>query len=283
MIYTSRTKKMAVIGDPIDHSLSPFMHGKIIEEHGWDALYIPVRVAGGETSRFAEAAAALDFAGFNATMPHKLALLDIVDDLDPAAAGYGAVNTVRIRDGRMAGYNTDVDGLMAALRRRGAAPAGAGILVIGAGGVAGALIRGFSDQGAAAVTVVNRTFEKARKAVDGAARAAALEWTDDNLAEAAAQADIIVNCTPLGMTGVNGNFSDLSFLDRSHALVCDLIYNPWQTKLLTYAAARGLETMNGMDMLIFQGLLSFQIFTDWELDLRKEYEYLYPLCRAQLK
>ena len=282
MIYSTKTLKMAVMGDPIDHSLSPFMHGAIIEKHGYDALYIPVRVAPDETERFAETAAYMGFCGFNATMPHKIRLLDSVDQLDEKASLYRAVNTVRIRDGVLTGSNTDVDGLMAALDGRGIRPDGQKIMIIGAGGVAGALIRGFSAAGAASVTVLNRTLSSAEKAVDGIRGAFARQMTLEHLSETAAGSDIIINCTPLGMTGVEDDFRDLTFLDDTRAFVVDLIYNPWQTRFLQYAEKRGLQTMNGLPMLIHQGLLSFQLFTDYSLDIDEEYKYLYELCKERL-
>ena len=282
MIYSTKTRKMAVMGDPIDHSLSPFMHGRIIEKHGFDALYIPVRVAPDETERFTEAAVRLGFCGFNATMPHKIRLLNIVDELDEKASAYHAVNTVRIRDGKLTGSNTDVDGFLTALRREEIPAGGSRIMVIGAGGVAGALVRGLSEQGASSVTVLNRTLPKAEAVVEGIQGASALELSPDNLAGTAAASDLIVNCTPLGMTGVSGDFEDFSFLNDTKAAVVDLIYHPWQTNLLKYAEGRGLRTMNGMPMLICQGLLSFQLFTDLELDLDAEFEYLYPLCREKM-
>lgn len=282
MIYGTKTLKMAVMGDPIDHSLSPFMHGSVIERHGYDALYIPVRVAPDETVKFAETAAYLGFCGFNATMPHKIRLLDVVDELDEKASMYQSVNTVKIRNGKLTGSNTDVDGLMAALERHEFDIKGAKVMMIGAGGVASALLRGMSAAGAESVTVLNRTLSKAEEITAGIPGASAMEMTGERMAEAAAGADLIVNCTPLGMTGVQGDFEDLSFLDDSHAFVADLIYNPWQTGFLKYAEERGLKTMNGLSMLICQGLLSFQLFTDLELNLSEEYEFLYPRCKEQL-
>ncbi len=276
------TLKMAVIGDPIDHSMSPFMHGCIIEEHDLNAVYLPFRVTGDETRRFNDAAVYLNFAGYNATMPHKINLVDIVDEIDEEAALYGAINTVRIRDGRTRGFNTDARGLIAALNRRGVKLSGADIMIIGAGGAAGSLIYGFDRSGASSVTVLNRTLSKAEKLASCIESGRALELNHDNLCRSAADSDLIVNCTPMGMSGVKDDFEDLSFLDNSNAFVCDLIYNPWETRFLAEARRRGLQTMNGLDMLIFQGILSFEIFTDYRLDINAEYEYLLPLCRDRM-
>ncbi|MCR4600526.1 MAG: shikimate dehydrogenase [Clostridia bacterium] len=283
MITGPETKLMAVIGDPIGHSLSPFLHSQIIREAGLDAVYLPFLVKAGETGKFTEAARLLKLAGFNATMPHKNALAGLVDELDPEAESYGSVNTVKVLpDGRLRGYNTDVRGLFMAFERHGVKVKDSRIMIIGAGGVAGALIRGCAEAGAESVTMVNRTFEKAAALCGSVPVAKALEWTGENMSRAAAEADVIVNCTSLGMSGTGMDFEDLSFLDDSRALICDLIYNPWETRFLKHAASLGLRTMNGMDMLIYQGLLAFEIFMDVSLDLHSERDRLLPLCRERL-
>ena len=283
MDISVNTKKMAVIGDPIAHSLSPFLHNNVIDENGFDALYMPFLVKPQELKGFCSAAKTLGFSGFNATMPHKQDLLDIVDELDSEAEAYGAVNTVKIHaDGRLTGYNTDVRGLLMALKGQGVQLEGARVMVIGAGGVAGAFVKGCGGEKVAKVTVLNRTYEKAAQLCDGLSYGEAMELSADNLAGVADEADIIVNCTSLGMAETGSDFDDLSFLDKTNALLCDLIYNPWETKFLAYGRRRGLKTINGMDMLIYQGLIAFEIFMDVNLDYKKEHDRLLPLCRDRL-
>ena len=277
------TKIMAVIGDPIEHSMSPFLPNNVIEENGFNAVYFPFHVKPDGLKAFTESARSLNFAGFNATMPHKQALLSLVDEIDEEAKQYQSINTVKVRDGRLYGYNTDVRGLFQAFEDRGVSLAGSRIMVIGAGGVAGSLVQGAGAQQVRSVTVLNRTAEKAEHVCEGLKYAHALVQSEENMKKAAEDADIIINCTSLGMTGTGLEFSDLSFLDGTEALLCDLIYNPWETKFLEYGRQRGLETMNGMAMLIYQGLLAFEIFMDTELDYRKEYDRLFPLCEAELK
>lgn len=277
------TKKMAVIGDPVAHSISPFMHNNIIEKCGLDATYFPFHVKFEETGQFCEAARLLGLSGFNATMPHKQNLLSLVDELDPEAAEFGAVNTVKIRDGKLTGYNTDVRGLMMAFKDNGVDLNGASVMIIGAGGVAGALTRGLSKESVKHVTVLNRTLPKALDVCESLPYADAMEQTYENMKKAAAYADVIVNCTSLGMAETDTDFDDLSFLDKSSALLCDLNYNPWETSFLAYGRKRGLTTMNGMSMLIYQGVLAFEIFMDIELDCKKEHDRLLPLCEAELK
>ena len=283
------TLKLGVIGDPIGHSLSPFLHGSVIEKLGLDAVYLPYRVTGEETRRFHEAAAYMGFTGYNATMPHKIHLMDIVDELDESARQCGSVNTVRFRDGISRGYNTDAEGLMRALKGRGIVLPGSHVMMLGAGGAAGALARGFAAEGAGSVTILNRTEDKAAS-VAASIRSEnrystvfeAGPLSAGKMRETAAASDIIVNCTPVGMAGVGSCFDDLSFLNESRAFVCDLIYNPWKTDLLQAAEDHGLAGMNGLDMLIYQGLLAFEIFTDRKLDLDGEFRRLYPLCAERL-
>lgn len=283
MKISVNTKKMAVIGDPIAHSLSPFMHNHVIEANGYDAVYFPFHVKLEETEAFCNAARLMGFSGFNATMPHKQNLLNLVDEIDPEAAEYGAINTVKIRDGKLTGYNTDVRGLLMAFKDRGVTLKSAEVMIIGAGGVAGALVKGLGHESVKKVTILNRTLSKAEALCEGLDYAFAKEQTPENMRAAAAAADVIVNCTSLGMAETGSDFSDLSFLDDTKALLCDLIYNPWETKFLAYGRSRGLDTMNGMSMLIYQGLLAFEIFMDTTLDCRAEHERLLPLCEAELK
>ena len=277
------TKIMAVIGDPIEHSMSPFLQNNVIEENGFNAAYFPFHVKADRLEDFVKSARSLGFAGFNATMPHKQALLSLADEIDEEAKKYQSINTVKVRDGRLYGYNTDVRGLFQAFADREISLAGSRIMIIGAGGVAGSLVQGAAAQQVKDVTVLNRTIEKAERICEGLEYAHVLAQTVENMKKAAEDADIIINCTSLGMTGTGMDFSDLSFLNSTEALLCDLIYNPWETKFLAYGRQRGLDTMNGMAMLIYQGLLAFEIFMDTKLDYRKEYDRLYPLCKAELK
>ena len=276
------TKKMAVIGDPIEHSLSPLMHNSIIQANGFNAVYFPFHVKPSELRRYAESLRNLEFSGFNATMPHKQALLSIVDEIDGEAARYQSVNTVKITDGKLIGYNTDVRGLFQSFSDRGVDLRGSRVVIIGAGGVAGAVMQGAAEHGVERITILNRTQARAEKLCEGLKYAFAVAQTSENMKDAAKDADVIINCTSLGMYGTDADFTDLSFLDGTAALLCDLIYNPWETKFLAYGRQRGLETMNGMAMLIYQGLLAFEIFMDVRLNYAEEYSRIYPLCRDRL-
>lgn len=260
-------KKLCVIGDPIDHSLSPVIQNAMIAAAGLDLTYGACRVAGSDTADWLSRAKAEGYAGFNATMPHKENLVSLVDELDDEAGRLGAVNTVCIRDGRAYGHNTDGAGFLQALRQAGMDPEGKRVLVLGAGGAARAVVYKLAQAGAERVVVANRTVTRAEK-LCGEFGAAACDFAAETLAHHAAQSDLLVNCTNLGMTGVAGQFETLSFLENlpARAGVFDLIYSPRKTALLERAEQLGLQIANGLGMLIWQGVYALEHFAGEKLD-----------------
>jgi len=265
-------KKLCVIGDPVLHSKSPLIQNAMIQALGLDYIYSAVPVPRGMTAAWLETAKAEGYAGFNATMPHKEALVPLMDTLSAHAAACASVNTVCIKDGKFYGYSTDGQGFIRALADAGITPKGKKILLLGAGGAAKAVALGLADAGAGAVTVSNRTVEKAENLCIGAPGVLhAAGFTPELLKKEAEGADLLVNCTSLGMTGARGQFETYSFLDAlpPHAAVCDLIYNPAQTQLLAQAKARGHITLNGLGMLIHQAICSLEHFTGMTLDAKQ--------------
>lgn len=260
-------KKLCVIGDPIDHSLSPVIQNAMIAAAGLEFEYGTCRVAGSDTAQWLQRAKAEGYDGFNATMPHKENLVKLVDVLSDDAARFRAVNTVCIRQGKTYGYNTDGDGVLMALRQAGMDPAGRRVLVLGAGGAAKAVVYKLVEAGAAQVAVANRTVERA-VALCAQTGATACDFSAESLAACAARSDLVVNCSSLGMNGVAGQFADLSFLDTlpAGAGVHDLIYSPRKTALLARAEQLGLQTANGLGMLIWQGVYALEYFVGEKLD-----------------
>ena len=260
---TNTAKKLCVIGDPVIHSKSPLIQNAMCQELGLDFIYLCQSVKPEGLSDFLAGAKALGYAGFNATMPFKELLIPYLDELDPLAKKLGAVNTVCIRDGKLYGYNTDCPGYVAALRHGGFDPAGKTVLLLGAGGAAKAVALGLAEAGAASVSVANRTREKAQAVVDlipGVGKV--IDWDGSSLQEAAAECQLLVNATSLGMAG-QGEFDDLSFLNAlpQGALVSDLIYHPAQTLLLKRAKELGYQTVNGLPLLMHQAILALEYFT----------------------
>lgn len=263
-------RKLCVIGDPVEHSLSPLIQNAMIKAAGLDCAYDARRVAGSDTARWLAQAKQEGYIGFNATMPHKEHLVPLVDELSADAARFRSVNTVCIRKGRAYGYNTDGDGFLRALLEADMDPAGKTVLVLGAGGAAKAVVSKLTQAGANRVIVANRTVERAESLCSqvGKKELTACGFSREILCHHAAESRLVVNCTSLGMTGTAGQFEDLSFLEelKPGAGVFDLIYSPARTKLLMEAERLGHPVSNGLGMLIWQAVFALEHFVETKLD-----------------
>ena len=264
---------LQVIGDPVLHSKSPLIHGAMLAELGLDIGYTAHVVRRGELPRYLAWARDNGVTGFNATMPHKEDLVPLLDELDPAARDLGSVNTVCLRDGKWVGFSTDGGGALYALREGlGLDPAGRAVLLLGAGGAARAVALELARAGAERVYVCNRTLSRAEAlcARDPSGRLSPAGFDPDTLRRLAGGAQLLVNCTSLGMEGCPHQFEDFGFLDAlpDNAGVFDLIYHPGETQLLARARRRGLSTLNGLPMLVGQAVLALEHFLDRPLDRR---------------
>ena len=274
--------KLCVIGDPVEHSLSPVIHNAVLSGAALPYEYGRVRVRAGETADFLCRAREEGYAGFNATMPHKTALVDLMDELDADAQLFGAVNTVVLRDGKARGCNTDGRGFLQMLADGGIAPEGKTVTVLGAGGAARAVVLKLAQAGAARIFVCNRTLGKAaaleRIFPD---RITACSFTARTLGDCALFSDLLVNTTPMGMTAVADQFASFAFLRAlpQGAPVCDLIYSPPETALLAAAKALGHPTLNGLGMLIHQAIFALEEFTGTQIDAQA----VLPRIRAALR
>ena len=260
--------KLAVIGDPIGHSLSPLLHNTMARELNLPYDYTARQVTVEQLPDWIQTVRREDWSGFNATMPHKLHLLDLVDEKTEEAVYFGAINTVRNDKGRLIGHNTDGDGFANMLAEHGLTFRNAHVAVLGAGGAAGAIIRKAVQDGAATVTVCNRTVEKARSLCmeyPDVLHAAAL---DAPLPE---DTNLLINTIPVG-----GNVSGevLANLRRDCAVI-DILYAPPKTPLLLAAEERGMLAVNGLGMLIHQAILAFAFFTGASFDQPEMARILY--------
>ena len=278
--------KLAVIGDPIAHSLSPQVHSAALDAIGVPYTYEKVRVKKGDLPSFLEYVGEAKISGFNLTMPHKVDILPYLSFIDQEAKRYGAVNTVAVRDGKLYGFNTDADGYMTSLSMQGWTPEHKNVLILGAGGVVRTLARKLAYEGAKKVTILNRTVEKAQEICEEIAGQGntACQYdalNPDMLRQYAADCDLLMNGTPLGMEGIEQDFEDFSFLEemKPTAMISDLIYRPAKTRLLQKAEENGFSILNGLGMLIYQGLLADQIYTGIDFDLKK----VYPLVEKKLR
>lgn len=273
-------KQLFVIGDPVAHSLSPLLHQAMIDQTGAAYRYDVRTVRPEELPAFVRWAKDGGCASFNVTMPHKEAILPLLDEVDATAASCGAVNTVCIREGRAIGHNTDGAGFLDSLAGQGFYPQGRTVLLLGAGGAAKAVGHALAAAGAGRIIVCARRLERA------AALAAQLPscgegivLAQDAIQQAAAACDLLVNATPLGMAG-SPAFAGLDFLQAMppHAVVYDLVYHPRRTALLEAAARQGLQTVGGIDLLIRQAVRAFTFFTGEAPDTAA----LYAALRAPL-
>lgn len=251
-----------VIGDPIEHSKSPLIHGFWLDRLGIEADYAAVRVEPGRVPDYLDSRRAdPDWRGCNVTIPHKETMAFLCDALDPRTAGIGAVNTVVAQgSGRLLGTNTDIDGIAAAVR--GIDLRGRRVAVIGAGGAARAAFAFLSKQGCGRISVLARTPSRAETAArECRAKITALAFQPRS--GAFQEAALVINATQLGMTGQEA--MPQFVLDElrtvaADALMFDMVYAPLETELILAARARGLATSDGLTMLIGQAATAFERF-----------------------
>ncbi|MFQ5880283.1 MAG: shikimate dehydrogenase [Dehalococcoidia bacterium] len=264
------TQRIGLIGKPVAHSVSPAFQQAALDYYGLDARYEAWET---EPEGLAATVAALPgrgYLGANVTVPYKEAVIPLMDHLDDVAATVGAVNTVVNRDGQLWGYNTDGEGFLRALRQQaGYDVRGQRVLVLGAGGAARAVVMALLRARAAAVSVANRTWERAQRLVQdlrahaGTAELQAVPYTPVALAEATAGCGLLVNCTSIGMrhTPEEGAPPLSPELIPPGVLVFDVVANPLETRLLAEARRRGARTVNGLTMLVYQGAAAFELWT----------------------
>jgi shikimate dehydrogenase len=256
------TSVAGVIGDPVDHSLSPVLHNAALVELGLDWAYVAFPVPSGRGQAAVAAMVELGIRGLSVTMPHKQGAAAACNRLTPVAERLGVANTVTNMAGELVGDSTDGAGFIDALADQGWLPAGKRCLVLGAGGASRAVVLALAEAGAARVSVVARRRDQAQ-----AAAVLAGACGQVGTAESAGDADLIVNATPVGMVGgPPGAAGELPFgLDEKKLapgqLVADLIYAPATTPLLAAARAQGADTCNGLGMLIHQAARQVVIWT----------------------
>jgi shikimate dehydrogenase len=267
MNVSGTTKICGLIGDPVEHTMSPAMHNAAFEKLGLDYIYLPFRVPSESLGDAVSGLKALNVRGFNVTIPHKVAVIPCLDEVDAIAGKIGAVNTVVNDDGKLTGYNTDAAGFLQAMLEQEIQPAGKNIIILGAGGASRAISFILADNGAR-LTVLNRkleldwAFELARRIhEDLGSEVTPLELTAENLSAVLAKSDIIVNATSVGMSPEKDYSPVPAGLLKPGLIVFDIVYNPVRTKLVREAESSGARTVSGVDMLAWQGALAFEKWT----------------------
>jgi shikimate dehydrogenase len=256
MNITGSTRITGLFGYPVEHTLSPAMHNAAFSHLGLDYCYLPFLVRPESLGKAVDSVRALNLAGVNVTVPHKEAVIKFLDEVDEEATFIGAVNTVVNREGRLAGYNTDGRGFMRSLEENGIEVTGRKVLVVGAGGASRAIGYYLSEK-AERLSIHDIDRNKLSGLTSDLSRIRRNVAAVEGL-EGLEEFDIIVNATPLGLKKTDPSPFDTSALS-SGQIVCDLIYKT--TPLLEAAGARGCRTMDGLGMLLWQGVLAFELWT----------------------
>ncbi|MEI7990273.1 MAG: shikimate dehydrogenase [Chloroflexota bacterium] len=266
-----KTNLVGVIGMPIEHTLSPIIHNAAFEKLGLNWCYLPLPVFSENIKDGIQGLVALGFRGVNVTAPHKQAVIPYLDQVDPETQELGAVNTLVMsrEDNKtpyLTGYNTDVAGFLTPLIKNGFDPKDKKVVIIGSGGSASAVIFGLLSKDVKEIKLLNRSLERINRLKEknfiNNHRINIDLLNTDTLIESVRWADLLVNTTPVGTFP---KIQDSIWPDKipvpSHLTVYDLVYNPLETKLLRQARQSKAFPIGGLDMLICQAALSFEMWT----------------------
>ena len=270
-MITGTTQNLGVIGWPIAHSLSPVLQNAAIDKSNIDYNYTALPVQPEDLPVAVAGLKALHYRGWNVTIPHKSAIMPLLDEIDEAAKIIGAVNTVVNDKGKLTGYNTDCLGFMGALVSRKIDMSNKLAVLLGAGGAARAVIWGLIKAGAGEVVLGVRNPAKAQPLADefsAYGKVTVCHWEDAAFAEKLQAADLLVNTTPLGMTPKVEECPPVDWSKvKADAFVYDIIYTPAETRFLREAREHGHKTVNGEEMLAGQGAAALKMWTGIEPDL----------------
>jgi len=260
---------LGLFGNPVGHSLSPLMQNSAISMLGLPYIYLPFKIDPTQLKDAVAAIRALGMGGVNVTIPFKEAVIPFLDELSPSARACGAVNLIQNQSGRLIGFNTDGEGFIRSLAEASITPRGR-VVLIGAGGAARALAWALTKFPVEQIVFLDIDEVRAQKLAATMRQEAhcvsqAKLMCEDTFREVSAAADFIINCSSVGMFPKTDD-CPVDSLDqvRDEAVVCDLVYNPLQTRFLQMAAARGLKTIGGLSMLVHQGALALEILTGSE-------------------
>jgi shikimate dehydrogenase len=263
VVISGKTHIYAVIGDPIEHTLSPTMHNAAFEHLNLNMVFLAFRVTPDHLEHAVKGVRALGIRGLNVTMPHKNSVTMFLDEADASVRFLHAANTILNQDGRLRGFNTDGVGAVKALKNNGVELAGKKALLLGAGGaakaIAFALAREVED-----LCILNRDATKARDLASllepWGKRIVADELSPTNICTHLQDSDLLINATSVGMApNVHESLIDPHWL-KPRLCVMDIVYNPVETKLIRDAKAADAKTVNGVEMLLYQGAASFEIW-----------------------
>ena len=266
MVISGKTRVCGVVGDPIEHTLSPTIHNAAFNHLKLDFVFLAFRVKAADLENAIRGMRGLGIHGLNVTMPHKSAVLGYLDEVDPTVQFLGSANTILNKDGKLSGFNTDGLGALEALRENGAELSEKKVLLLGAGGAAKAIAFSLAQE-VGELAILNRAAEKAKELAEALGslfnkKVVGGTLSSDAIAKSLQDSDVLINATSVGMhPEANHGIVPPQWL-RSDLTVMDIVYNPVETKLAKDAKAAGAKVISGVEMLIYQGAASFEIWTD---------------------
>ena len=265
------TRTCGLIGNPVEHTLSPVIHNTLSMVLGENLAYVPFHVENGRLEDAIKGAFALNLLGLNVTVPYKSDVIPYLTDIDPLAENIGAVNTLVRTETGYKGYNTDMPGLYRAMCEDGVKVKGEKVLILGAGGVARAVAMLLLDKGAREAILLNRTVQKAQEVADEVNRIAGRKFAKAMPMDAydtlpAGKGYLAIQATSVGMyPGCDAAvIEDPAFYEKVHTGY-DLIFNPPKTRFMELVEAQGGKAYNGAKMLLYQGIIAFELWTGCEI------------------
>jgi shikimate dehydrogenase len=265
MDISGKTRVCGVIGDPIEHTLSPAIHNAAFNHLKLDFVFLAFRVKAADLENAVRGMRGLGIHGLNVTMPHKSTIIAYLDEVDSTVKFLGSANTILNKNGKLSGFNTDGVGALKAIRENGTEASEKKVLLLGAGGAAKAIAFALAEK-AGELVVLNRSAEKAKKLAETLGRMSNRKvvggaLSPDAIAKNLRDSDVLINATSVGMHPE----ADQSIVPpqwlRSDLTVMDIVYNPVETKLARDAKAAGAKVISGVEMLIYQGAASFEIWS----------------------
>ncbi|WP_447975369.1 shikimate dehydrogenase [Nitrospira sp. Kam-Ns4a] len=266
MEINTYTQLCGLLGNPVEHSLSPAVHNAAFQKLGLNFVYLAFRVE--DLAGAIRGIRALgNLRGFSVTIPHKVAVLSYLDEVEPTARHIGSVNTIVVEDGKLIGYNTDASGALRALREAGVGLKGQHVLMLGSGGAARAIAFALALEGGVAGLTILGIDERERRSLVADLRARTSlpveegPISDDRLRRAIAAHQVLLHCTPVGMSPKVEDTCVPAALLQPHLAVMDIVYNPLETRLLREARAAGCKTVPGLEMFLNQAVGQFELWT----------------------
>jgi shikimate dehydrogenase len=278
--WDNETVRLGVVGDPVEHSLSPQMQNAALRACKIDMAYARFQISPNELADALKAVRDLSFVGVNLTIPHKIAALRLLDTADESARRIGAINTIKVENGKLCGFNTDGRGFSRAVREDFSVDLrDMRVLVLGAGGAGRAIAMQCARETCERLVITNRSFEKAQELVEKlrdfftgpkvfgpVPRLQAIQWDEAAIRFQIANIDLIVNATPLGLNRADASPIPARLL-APHLMIYDTIYSEKRTPFVAAGIEAGTRAANGLSMLLHQGALAFEIWFDREAPL----------------